>query len=235
MRVSVNIMTPGCMVVPSLHNRSMTPQRPMSPPPYSLCYSSTSSPISSPITIPERSRSRTPVSPSRQSASPNPDENGLGEIIGTSCHNTPPKSPNPQEGNEDECPSEGIITDPTPGTSACIHNTEMTPSLEIPLGETQFWQHIQCEMTREVLKFCVDIMTHIITYGELHDFAIRCDIPTHWVERAKEDNPHDSELMVSKVFFEWWGRSNLNIGKKLQMIQEAFDYMGNPWFSTESF
>ena len=46
------------------------------------------------------------------------------------------------------------------------------------------------------------------------------------MERAKEDYPHDSEMIVTKVFFEWWGRCNLNVGKKIQMIQVAFVYMG---------
>ena len=48
------------------------------------------------------------------------------------------------------------------------------------------------------------------------------------MDRAKEDYPHDSELMVTKVFFEWWGRNPLNVGKKIQLIQVAFEYMGKP-------
>ena len=36
----------------------------------------------------------------------------------------------------------------------------------------------------------------------------------------------NSEMIVTKVFFEWWGRSNLNVGKKIQMIHIAFVYMG---------
>ena len=60
------------------------------------------------------------------------------------------------------------------------------------------------------------------------DFVVKCDIPTNWVERAKEDNPHNLEMAMTKVYFEWWGRCNLNVGKKLQMIQAAFAYMGKP-------
>ena len=94
------------------------------------------------------------------------------------------------------------------------------------LGRTKVWQQVQCELLREIFNFCDDITNNILTQDQLLDFAIKCDIPNCWVERAKEDYPHDSEMMVSKVLFEWWGRCNLNVGKKLQMIQVAFVYMG---------
>ena len=48
------------------------------------------------------------------------------------------------------------------------------------------------------------------------------------MERAKQDYPQDLEVVINKVFFEWWDRCNLNVGKKLQMIQTAFVYMGKP-------
>ena len=47
---------------------------------------------------------------------------------------------------------------------------------------------------------------------QLLDFVIKCDIPNYWVVRAKQDYPHDSEMMVMKVFFECI----------------AFVYMGKP-------
>ena len=34
--------------------------------------------------------------------------------------------------------------------------------------------------------------------------------------------------MVNQVFYEWWDRYNLNLGKKIQMIQAAFGYIGKP-------
>ena len=60
------------------------------------------------------------------------------------------------------------------------------------------------------------------------DFAVKCDVPLTWLERAKEDYPEDSQIVVNKVFYEWWDRCNLNLGKKLQMIQAAFGYIGKP-------
>ena len=34
--------------------------------------------------------------------------------------------------------------------------------------------------------------------------------------------------MVTKVFYEWWGRSTLTIGNKVLVIQKAFGHMGKP-------
>ena len=65
-----------------------------------------------------------------------------------------------------------------------------------------------------------------MTYNHLVDFAMKCDIPLTWLEREKEDYPQDSQVVVTKVFYEWWDRCNLNVGKKLHMIQAAFVYMG---------
>ena len=63
---------------------------------------------------------------------------------------------------------------------------------------------------------------------QLYSFAILCDIPICWVERDKEDYPNDCETMVNKVFYAWWGRSTLSIGKKILYIQAAFVAEGKP-------
>ena len=65
----------------------------------------------------------------------------------------------------------------------------------------------------------------MLTYDQLMASVVKCDIPTNWVERAKEDNPHNLEMAMTKVYFEWWSRCSLNVGKKLQMIQAVFAYM----------
>ena len=65
-----------------------------------------------------------------------------------------------------------------------------------------------------------------MTYDQLVDFAVKCDVPLSWLERAKEDYMQDSQVVVNKVFYKCWDRCNLNVGKKLQMIQAAFIYMG---------
>ena len=57
---------------------------------------------------------------------------------------------------------------------------------------------------------------------------MKCDIPLTWLERAKEDYPQDSQVVINKVFYEWWDRCNLNIEKKIHMIQAAFGYIGKP-------
>ena len=58
--------------------------------------------------------------------------------------------------------------------------------------------------------------------SQLYSFAILCDIPFHWVERAKEGYPNDCETKVNKVFYAWWGRSTLSVGKKILYIRAAF-------------
>ena len=67
-----------------------------------------------------------------------------------------------------------------------------------------------------------------MSYDQLVDLAVKCDIPLTWLERAKEDYLQDSQVVVNQVFYEWWDRCNLNVGKKIQMIQAAFGYMGKP-------
>ena len=57
---------------------------------------------------------------------------------------------------------------------------------------------------------------------------MQCDVPLTWLERAKEDYPQDSQAVINKVFYEWWDRCNLNLGKKIHMIQAAFGYIGKP-------
>ena len=90
------------------------------------------------------------------------------------------------------------------------------------------WQKVQSELSKELLKFSKDVMENIGTYDQLVNFAMKCDIPLTWVDRAKEDYPTDSMLVVNQVFYEWWDRCNLNLCKKIQMIQVAFGYIGKP-------
>ena len=57
---------------------------------------------------------------------------------------------------------------------------------------------------------------------------MKYDVPLTWLERAKGDHPEDCQVVVNKVFYKWWDRCNLNLGKKIQMIQAAFGYIGKP-------
>ena len=90
--------------------------------------------------------------------------------------------------------------------------------------DKKLWQQIQSELYR----FCKDVTENIGTYDQLVDFAVKCDIPLTWLERVKEDYSQDSQVVVNQVFYEWWHRCNLNIGKKIHMIQAAFGYIGKP-------
>ena len=54
------------------------------------------------------------------------------------------------------------------------------------------------------MNFCEDITNNILSHDQLLDFAIKCDIPTKWVEKAKEDYLHDLEMIVTKVFLNGW-------------------------------
>ena len=170
------------------------------------------------------------TTPSHASASPFLEEEDSGEtVIENTYRETPVTSPKPHQGGEEPCSvrAEAALM---PGTGMGINNnvSSSQPTSANPTGKMKYWQQVKSEMPKEILNFSEDIIFNIITYDQLHDFAIKCDISTNWVEGAKEDNPHDYEMMVTKVFFEWWGRSYLNIGKKIQLVQIAFEYMGKP-------
>ena len=62
-------------------------------------------------------------------------------------------------------------------------------------NEEKQWQKVQSELSKELLKFSKDVTENIGTYGQLAEFAMKCDIPLTWVDRAKEDYPTDSRLV----------------------------------------
>ena len=102
------------------------------------------------------------------------------------------------------------VTSPRAAFTSSINETATKHTSEMPKGASQnclgmvkHWQKVQCEIPKELMNFCNDIINNILSHDQLLDFAIKCDIPTNWVERAKEDYPHDSEMIVTKVFFEW--------------------------------
>ena len=66
----------------------------------------------------------------------------------------------------------------------------------------KFWQQIEKDLPKELLKFCQEITENIMTYDQLVNFAVKCDIPLTWLERAKENYPQDSEVVINKVFYE---------------------------------
>ena len=76
--------------------------------------------------------------------------------------------------------------------------------------------------------FAKKSLENIGTHSQLVDFAVRCDVPLTWIDRAKEDYPQDAQSIINQVFYEWWDRSNLNLARKLRTIQAAFGYMGKP-------
>ena len=92
-------------------------------------------------------------------------------------------------------------------------------------NKPKLWQKVQSELLKELFS---DITENIGTYSQLMEFAVKCDIPLTWLDRAKEDYPEDSQVVVNQVFYGWWDRCNLNLAKKLRMIQAAFGYIGKP-------
>ena len=40
------------------------------------------------------------------------------------------------------------------------------------LGKTKHWQQVQCELPKEILNFCDDIIYNILTHDQLLDFAV---------------------------------------------------------------
>ena len=90
------------------------------------------------------------------------------------------------------------------------------------------WQKVQSELSKELLKFSKEVIDNFGTYDQLVEFAVKCDIPLTWVDRVKKDYPTDSQRVVNQVFYECWDRCNLNLCKKIQLIQVAFRYIGKP-------
>ena len=81
-------------------------------------------------------------------------------------------------------------------------------------NDQKLWQKIQSELSKELFQFCKDVTENIGTYSQLVDFAVKCDVPLTWLERAKEHYPQDSQAVINKVFYEWWDRCNLNLGQE---------------------
>ena len=69
-------------------------------------------------------------------------------------------------------------------------------------NDNKLWQQIQSELSKELFRFCKDVTENIGTYNQIVDFAVKCGIPLTWLERAKEDYPQDSQVVINKVFYE---------------------------------
>ena len=216
-RINVNIVIPGCvMPQPILRARTPTSQRPFSPLPYSPPYC----PFSTPS--PSVSRTATPSHPST-SCTPNANVSAVSVVKNTPC-STLNMDPQGEGLSSMGAGATSNVTDTAPKQNLELH----IGALQNDLGMVKQWQKVQCELPKVIMNFSDAIINSVSSYNQLMDFVVKCDIPTNWVERAKEDNPHNLEMVITKVFFEWWGRCNLNVGKKLQMIQAAFAYMGKP-------
>ena len=58
------------------------------------------------------------------------------------------------------------------------------------------------ELPKDLSRFCKEVTENISTYSDLVDFAVKCDAPITWIDRAKEDNPNDSQSAINQVFYE---------------------------------
>ena len=89
------------------------------------------------------------------------------------------------------------------------------------------------QLPKELSRFCKAVTENIATYSDLVDFAVKCDAPITWIDRAKEDNPNDTQSAINQVFYEWWDRSHLNLARKLKMIQQLLVTWASLPFLTE--
>ena len=97
----------------------------------------------------------------------------------------------------------------------------------------KLWEKIQIELPKDLTRFCKEVTENIGTYSQLFDFAIKCDVPLTWIDRAKEDYPNDSQSAINQVFYKWWDRSHLNLARKLKTIQAALVTWENLPYLTE--
>ena len=125
-----------------------------------------------------------------------------------------------------------IINPPRPRSGASVFKRQSALTPQSPNDnnriEPKSWERIQNDLSTELRRFCKEITENIGTHSQLVDFAVRCDVPLTWIDRAKEDYPQDAQSVINQVFYEWWDRSNLNLARKLRTIQAAFGYMGKP-------
>ena len=98
------------------------------------------------------------------------------------------------------CSGGSVIIDPgcpRPGTPVFKRQSVLTlrkmPNVHENENDKKLWQQIQSELSKELFKFCKDVTKNIGTYSQLVDFAVKCDVPLTWLERAKEDYPQDSQ------------------------------------------
>ena len=179
--------------------------RPLTPPPYSPPYLTTSSPG------PNLTGSTHPKTPP------------------TTVNNTKHQnSQNPSDSEADPTPSTSVGTDHRVIFKKLLKFPEAEGPVPHYLLSMGYWLGVKCGLPREIVEMTEDIDNNVITYSQLCSFAILCDIPGYWVGRAKEDYPNDCKTMISKVFYAWWGRSTLSISRKILYIQAAFVAEGKP-------
>ena len=92
------------------------------------------------------------------------------------------------------CSGGSVIIDPghpRPGTPVFKRQSMLTlrKMPKVKENDQKLWQKIQSELSKELFRFCKDVTENIGTYSQLVDFAVKCDVPLTWLERAKEDYP----------------------------------------------
>ena len=149
-------MTPACVTPTVSHVRTLTLLRPAAPPLYSP---------PSPIYRPDP----TPIP------------------AGTNSVNTPLVG----ESSQGNYSGGSVIIDsgcPKPGKKVFKRQSMLTLR-KVPKvassDDRKLWQQVQSELSKVLYRFCKDVTENIGTSDQLIDFAIRCDIPLIWLERAK--------------------------------------------------
>ena len=147
---------------------------------------------------------------------------------------TPPTTVNNTQHQNSQNPSDSEA-DPIPSTSAdtdqrvIFKNLLKFPEAEGPaphyLLSMRYWLGVKCGLPKEIAEMTEDLVNNVNTYSRL--YSLVSSVTSHFVG-WKEDYPNDCETMVNKVFYAWWGRSTLSIGKKILYIQATFVAEGKP-------
>ena len=133
------------------------------------------------------------------------EEDGAGETVidNNHCRTLETCASTPEW--EDEMHSAGAETNPMPSTSQATNAGEngkepasgepKDPQMN-PLVSVKFWLQVKLDLPKVILNFAEDVVDNIVTCSQLYDLALKCDIPSHWVERAREDyGPHETKMI----------------------------------------
>ena len=111
-------------------------------------------------------------------------------------------------------------------------NKELTPAqqafLNCPAGslkEFMFWTEVSQCLPTQLRDFLNVICNKLVSYAEIHNFAVNCRYPLTLLKDLSPQTPIDT--MVKQVVFSWWGNSEYGVGRNINHIKRAFDMEGD--------